>query len=45
MPIEIGVWRLQVEPQRLSFSALETENKREDIVARRRKYVSCGRTA
>ena len=32
MPIEIGIWRIGKEPQRISFSSLESEEKLEDVL-------------
>ncbi|EIJ35411.1 endonuclease NucS domain-containing protein [Thiothrix nivea] len=32
MPIEVGIWKIQGQPQKLSFSALESEKKLEDVL-------------
>ncbi len=34
MPIEIGIWRLNDGPHRLSFSTIETEDKLEELIAK-----------
>lgn len=32
MPIEVGIWKIQGQPQKLSFSALESEKKLENVL-------------
>lgn len=33
MPIEVGIWRMGERPQRIDFSAIETEKRLEDVLA------------
>ena len=33
MPIEVGIWRMGERPQRVDFSAIETEKRLEDVLA------------
>lgn len=34
MPIEVGIWRIDKEPQKVNFSSLESESKLEDILTK-----------
>ena len=33
MPIEVGLWRMGAKPERVEFSAMETEKRLEDVLA------------
>ena len=33
MPIEVGIWRMGKRPERIDFSAIETEKRLEDVLA------------
>lgn len=34
MPIEVGIWRMGEKPERVDFSAIETEKRLEDVLTR-----------
>jgi len=40
MPIEVGVWRINGAPEKIAFSALETEAKLEDILVQDVSLIS-----
>lgn len=42
MPIELGVWKLGGKPEKISFSAIDSESKLEDILAQDISILSPG---